>query len=246
MAGTILQGGQLLTGADRQELKEQAINHFYTNSESLLFGALLLKGGVGLIKGKSGTPGAKAKYTAVKSAEWEALLKRDYETKAKEAKPKVPSEPEAQIAEIEAMTNGELAFELLDLQKGAKEPLSAKEIAKMSRAEKEHIVSGGRIGVERGAKPPEVAAAEKIIAEEKAPPPSEPAKAAEKPAEPAEQAPIPPPEPKGPPITQKQQDEAVQKYDELAAEEAKLTEDAAAIQEAHNEITGNRKSGSRL
>lgn len=72
-AGTILQAGRLLSGEDRQELKEEAVNHLYENPESLLFAVLMAKSGVkGITKAKQKL-GPESEVMLIKRSELEKV-----------------------------------------------------------------------------------------------------------------------------------------------------------------------------
>lgn len=59
----------------------------------------------------------------------------------------------AEIKKIQETPEGELRMELLDMQKEAKEPLSASDIANMTRNEVEYRVSGGKISLDKPKEP---------------------------------------------------------------------------------------------
>lgn len=99
-AGTILQAGRLLSGEDRQELKEKAVNHLYENPESLLFAVLMAKSGAkGITKAKQKL-GPESDVMLIKRSELEKVGEQIVKEKAdavqKREAEKVPVQKQAE------------------------------------------------------------------------------------------------------------------------------------------------------
>ncbi len=128
---------------------DDAIESIKQNPLGVLLLGLMAKGVASRFTGKGGKITVEKSTVEKLTEEVKKAEEAKVVEKAEKLKPEVPAEDLGEIKRIQETPDAKLRTELLDMQKGAKEPIKAFDIAKMTRNELENRISAGKIPIEK-------------------------------------------------------------------------------------------------